>query len=854
MRQDRDNIDILFRLISPSMLIRRLHTDDRYGENIQNLISEGEYSEIYSGECGIYTPDEIRLRYIQLCDSLEEQGGDWFALLWKYGNDILMEGKNGPLCKLSSIHGWNSLTLRTGEDLITCSWAAHRDIVENNSRWKNTGFIWSPTIKTDDYDLNKMLQRGLAENHYHLNGSTQSFALSWIYLMNHPMRIRMIFKDKLFSFYLTGKHITRYEQNTMPWESLISYAAYIRVLLFRRFVADYKVDIDGALKEFQFTRSLYDLNDLVTITRQSLGYKFQVRGCEYKNLDYAISTVAFPVDDKDPCRTLAGERSFLYHCFSAINRREASNKERLCLHIYLLIKNSLLNELIMNNNLTGFSMFKLYQDRKDLVFFQNLEYNMEALRLSAGTSIKKQNVRSLEARIMPKAMKSVNISQIRKYNFGIKTALEGDENSKWFFVMHFPKERFSYSRIDMEKHAHLCRNQVLRKNTEIKARALAELWKRRDEYSKAVRGIDACSVEIGCRPETFATEFRYLRNMGSICNGEGVGYKPISNMFTPGITYHVGEDFIDIIDGLRAVDEAIEFLELEKHNRIGHGTVLGLDVSNYYKVKGSTIYIEKQDLLDNMIWLFFRTLDWGIEISSNAREKIRDTALRLVEELYSEEPKNLMNDLRRFYDSWKLRGDHPSLYFGERFCYKDAAEYNRMLDTARHYDFFKTRNLGNDNRIRFDKETTRLYYRYHYDGKVKYAGCRAEAYKVEDWYVDLAQKMQKEMRRKVYNKGITVECNPTSNYLISMIDRYDKHPIWTMCNHELSGETNEPQLSVCINTDDIGVFSTSLEKEYALLLVAECKRRRLEDGCENDLPVYEYLERIRENGFQVAFI
>lgn len=30
--------------------------------------------------------------------------------------------------------------------------------------------------------------------------------------------------------------------------------------------------------------------------------------------------------------------------------------------------------------------------------------------------------------------------------------------------------------------------------------------------AKKVLGIDACSSEIGCRPEIFATAFRYLSN------------------------------------------------------------------------------------------------------------------------------------------------------------------------------------------------------------------------------------------------------------------------------------------------------------------------------------------------------
>ena len=51
-------------------------------------------------------------------------------------------------------------------------------------------------------------------------------------------------------------------------------------------------------------------------------------------------------------------------------------------------------------------------------------------------------------------------------------------------------------------------------------------------------------------------------------------------------TYHVGEDFLDIADGLRAIDEAILFCGLERGSRLGHALALGIDSYEYYKYKG----------------------------------------------------------------------------------------------------------------------------------------------------------------------------------------------------------------------------------------------------------------------------
>ena len=93
-------------------------------------------------------------------------------------------------------------------------------------------------------------------------------------------------------------------------------------------------------------------------------------------------------------------------------------------------------------------------------------------------------------------------------------------------------------------------------------------------------GIDACSQEIGCRPEVFAPVYRFL--------SEHIAEEVPVTPHTPELkqlkkTFHVGEDFLDIVDGLRAVDEAVRFLNLQCGDRIGHGTVLGINVKKWYE-------------------------------------------------------------------------------------------------------------------------------------------------------------------------------------------------------------------------------------------------------------------------------
>lgn len=128
--------------------------------------------------------------------------------------------------------------------------------------------------------------------------------------------------------------------------------------------------------------------------------------------------------------------------------------------------------------------------------------------------------------------------------------------------------------------------------------------------------------------------------------------------------------------------------------------------------------------------------------------------------------------------------------------------------------------------------------------------------RVTDSYISLVRKMQEELRRLVFKKGIAIECNPTSNVLIGTFGRYDNHPLIQFNSYGLKGNEDKgsAQLSVFINTDDQGVFDTLLENEYALMACALEKKKDANGNYvySQDM-VYDYLEHIRQMGFEQVF-
>ena len=160
----------------------------------------------------------------------------------------------------------------------------------------------------------------------------------------------------------------------------------------------------------------------------------------------------------------------------------------------------------------GFANFSNYQGRKEYFIKGQKEYEDELIRLALNETMRKQNIVSLEARICPKKSASALYKEIRR-NQNIVAGRaqhsgghDGEERleDKVIYVLHFPKTEdkgFAYG---------TARNQNVRNATMKQARSIAALLEKGTGIGGKIRGIDACSSEICCRPEVFGQVFRYL--------------------------------------------------------------------------------------------------------------------------------------------------------------------------------------------------------------------------------------------------------------------------------------------------------------------------------------------------------
>lgn len=861
MQQGRNDLDILFRQTLPEAILEGIRYNTKIGSSDSVSVDANAYTytayEHYSAlNLAKYSIDEIQMRFEALKTSGKcEKEINVFAVLYAYAGQVLKLNSVNPVCSVDELLNWNRMSLFLGQDIFTCSWMAEMD-------WKNYGrsmgrkkFDWPAVIKTDDRQLNELFQRGLAENHFHLHGSTQSFALSWANMMNHPEYVNAFFVRNKHLYENLNVNVSRGEKdNTLGWNQRILYAGMIRALLFMRCLE--VINSKNLIKEFLSFDSLplpSKVKKYTEILRLQYGTSFQQPDGKEKCLDYAICQEMYDVDKEHCNRLLAGERNFLYHCFLLHCKQKLSEQEISLLYLYLVIKSNFRSEIIQNNKRVGFANFSNYQDRKADFWEEQDEYAVEAQRLSVGIAFDDNNVISLEARIMPKEKTEKIVESIKKLKRLQKPLCLNERAENLQYTIHFRKIKYKKSEFYNDKDLML--QEVVPRNHETRqivkncSRALAEYLNEYNVEDSHIVGIDACSNEIGCRPETFATEFRYLKEC--IYRDSREWWKKPLKTTQLGVTYHVGEDYIDIVDGLRAIDEAVSYLHLGQGDRLGHAIALGIEVSEYYAEKRNRIFLFKQDYLDNLIWILYRSLELNVTIETHHRAKMMEEARSLFGEIYSKfqcNGKSLSGYcgeiLDEYFKSWKLRGEHPDLYKSGRFV-----EQKQFFQ--KEYDFYmKDSNVNTG--YRKNDVIMALYYAYHFDADVKIKGLEAISYKAEDWYIDIVQKMQKKLQYEVSKKKISVECNPTSNVLISTFRRYDKHPILSFNDYRLGDEPDNPRIQVSINTDDIGVFDTSLENEYDLLFSA-LRRMRHKQGIYKDQEIYDYLEYLRQNGLRMAF-
>ena len=818
----------------------------------------------------------------------DKEGFSVFDAILIFATRVLQEIDGEPICRYENVLRWRFTSHLLEEDIFTTAYLAFQDCREGK---RNRDFSWKPVIGNNNEHLNWILRQGLADNHFHLKGSAPQFPLSWINMMNH---VRSKKYEKILEGYGNKRLSVSYEIGTEEEHlySLYLKAALIRCFLFAQiteqefFIANNLVrnnyDPDPETRKWS-TENLvmFLLKDKTEIIfyrnkiQENIDF-FRTNKGE-KQLDYALTgEYRKGIGKNEVNNSLSGERWLMYEMFLRIYAKSVKDQKYFNLfYLYLVIKRAVRAELVQTNENIGFDNFEKYQNRKE-DFIEDTPLEKEYIKMALKGTIVNQNILHLETRLTPRKTALQNKKYIEKYDKVMKNDKELME--RYFYVFHFVKEKDNEKLLNSDSY---CRHYQKRRSLQKQAKAIALFRTKFPETAKRLRGIDGCSREIGCRPEVLAQTYRYLKNHIVYAKRNKVYYDNNKEVTVPQLqmTYHVGEDFQSLVDGLRAIEEAIMFFNLNCGSRLGHALALGEDPDEYYEGKKNCILITQQDYLDNLVWVYYRIkrfsligyedlllnieqeynkyfrLIYGDAVSDEFFEAVIREAGKYFQRSNERVSKGYSNThfnfrISEYYSAWQLRGDDPECYKNGYF--KDTEDFSEWKR------FSVNKESPRDYRIRYNPECAYLYFLYHYNPHVKNEGRKTIEVQISHKMIKCIKEIQREMQFWISKLGIGIEVNPSSNFFIGTFDRYDKHPVFKLYNIGLTGsetKLNEcPQIPVCINTDDQGIFSTYLENEYALIALA-LEKAKDENGKNlyNRMFIYQWIENIRKLGLQLSF-
>lgn len=470
-------------------------------------------------------------------------------------NDIFVDGNlSTPLIRHEHLFRWMEIVKFIDGDLLTIANIVNCD---KNKRQRDR-FIWSLALKTDEtlFDI----ENTYIDLHVHQNVANDRFYIHWIDLMNRfaitskktedvkqegdIMLDEWAVKVRQYAPLMLWKE-NYTDKSYMDW---IGVAAIIRFYLFR-FLEEGKAiapkerrDIYNSMTDSDIAKLLLDECRKFTSSYRSTAFKEYVGKSNIdKAWDYSVQNKYVDEDTrKSPYCIFIGERRLIYKLLLKIEENNKDAKKMApWFYLYLLIKNRIRMEHYLANDLVGLSNYNLTVNNFDSQMVKAMQMLSEQLQ---------DNNSIIEVRMKDKECDDF---------------LKERERPKWIKAILLISKSFR-----------------IEKSKSIVAKYINPL------QTGKIAGVDFAGSDTEKRPREFKNIVTYLRENG-VCN----------------LTYHIGENFYDLVDGLRAIDEIMTDLNWQKPNRLAHLLALFTDAAKYYELKHYTVAMPKKMLSDNLEWV-----------------------------------------------------------------------------------------------------------------------------------------------------------------------------------------------------------------------------------------------------------
>lgn len=694
-----------------------------------------------------------------------------------------------------------------------------------------------------DAPLEKILSKGVAENHIHTGVST-NFSIMW----EEFMRVDQVMSDPLNPWLPKINCLSAPSQKTIYFEYLL--ARCLRLYLISSMES---MDLSAFQEQLIFLQQ----EKLLRCYRKLQADEMEID--EIKEQFYFLENQLTEwIQQFNPLkRTWISSKEepfteifFLYEMLSRLaeDKQRESGCMKKCFLNYLRLKHSMFQWITQDKTMSGLDHFQMYyrtvsanqtvlQQPQDM---RNLELNYQRL---IDTQLKTPHIRCVEFRISFFDTEREAAVNIRAFLHAYRAILREkycfyDEQSKQYrpatklprigLVFCFLKREQAQPDFCYFLHADLGSYQSLHE----KYRTQLEIFqKMRDVFhypgiDRYLIGIDVASLENAVPTWVFSDLYNHARDSES---ETFLGYfnRPFQSLR---FTCHVGEDFRHLMSGLRRVYEVVHYLKFHAGDRIGHGLALGLHVERWCE-EHPNVLLPRIEALENYIWAYRMLSEYPSQSRTSdllyLEKRIQELSAQIYDcdggEACSCKPAIPTEALLKSYETLFSR----NIFQEELTCRKDCPDTESCI-------------LLQDPHTNWIEFMLHSYHCHRYVTRMN----EPIHYQILPQEISILKDLQEIMQIFVAQAGIVVETNPTSNIIISSIDTIHDHPMYEFSNDQCDYK----DIMLCINSDDPGVFQTNTSNELGIAYMGMIEQGKGRKYC------LDWIDKMRESGMQHTFV
>lgn len=723
-----------------------------------------------------YIPDHYyRLGKERSFDGIS-QVSEIFTIGLRHIANEYLEVRNGIVCvKAEMMNSWQMMLPYMPPLLMVCIklWDEYTFVEGNETDY--IARILKPNLEHTTYpspfipQLKDFLEEeGLTDLHMHLNGALET-DLTWQDFLSNPLEI----KNELDGAFNQEKVKEQYAQSSSlvdpeKFYRLLNIASVLRYMLFGY---AYSIDLD-------VTGSLDNLIVDVADGKYFQGY-------------YPHHPMELLMEHGYSKHLMEG---MLYvKLFQVMSLHPENETISTLFHYYMLILGLANKMMVQQPTCYGFEEFQKITLNGLREYSEAQDYYPRFAQLS-GNELK--YVKLLEGRFSPKDRRDKNDYLLNNIKHGWQELRRKQKDYKikpsdLRLVAHFIKR--TDDRDDDNVRYKNFRDDIMhRADLLIEMMKDAKTLKNEEELSGMVFGIDAAASEFDTPPEVFAPVYRKLRKAGF-----------------HHFTYHAGEDFFHILSGLRAIYEAITYLDLHRCDRIGHASAAGVPVDLWVSNVGKKMLIRKGEHLDNLIF-----------------------AYHVISEIGDD-------DLRRLLPMLSLKIDEYGYDIYHRYF---PASMHKKAWMERFRDPRDVMAKG----IIGDKETELdLLVLYHQKEVIGRYNMIIEIDTLDVLDEKQLTAMQLLLLKEMHKREIVIETLPTSNVVVGNHHDYSTYHLY---NWYLWKKERKPLPPIVVGTDDIGIFATNIYNEFCNIYCHFLYKKNM-----NSDEIIDFLKELNTNARYYAF-